>query len=213
MALWILKGSPTSSSKTSIIVLTAGIITFFGLNYFKTKIQKIEMFLIIFLCVFVFLQASIDIIGMIITATGRDSTLTGRIPLWKEVIRMASDHPILGAGYSGFWTPDVREQMWSKFTWMPQSPHNGYIDVYINLGLVGLFLLTGVILSAYRKIKNRLLTDFNLGRFQLSLLLMILLYNIAESSFTKGQSMLWFVFLIIAMGTGKLHFVKRNYGR
>ncbi len=76
--------------------------------------------------------------------------------------------------------------------------HNGYLEIYLNLGLIGLFLLIGVIVSSYKKILKTFMFDFDYGRFQMGFLITALVYNIAESAF-KGLHLVWYIFLLISV--------------
>jgi len=48
----------------------------------------------------------------------------------------------LGYGYNGFWTDDSRavQYIWAMITWKAPSAHNGYLDIVLQIGLVGLAL-------------------------------------------------------------------------
>jgi len=98
----------------------------------------------------------------VIAAFGRDDTFSGRTTLWHGAIAVASaDHPILGAGYRAFWTATgaagVRDyiQGWGR---LPGHGHNGYLDVWLELGWAGvalfaIFLLTMIVRLARRVLR------------------------------------------------------------
>jgi O-antigen ligase len=90
---------------------------------------------------------------------------------------------------------------WSRVTpeWRPGQGHNGYIDTYVELGLVGLGLLLIVIFIACSGALNDLQVNFDLGSLRLTLLLAIVINNITEASILKGTHMLWFIFLLVGM--------------
>jgi O-antigen ligase len=87
---------------------------------------------------------TIGLIGpeLVFHAVGRDASLTGRGPLWHEVLRVIAKRPLLGHGYAGFWNEDSREvqYLWLKIGWQAPDAHDGYLDVAVELGLVGLLL-------------------------------------------------------------------------
>ena len=76
----------------------------------------------------------------ILLLLGKDPTLTGRTGIWKLVIASAVKRPILGFGYRAFWTGLQGESAHLALTegWSPTGAHNGFLDVWLNLGLVGL---------------------------------------------------------------------------
>ncbi len=77
---------------------------------------------------------------LLMAASGRDASLTGRGPLWHEVIRVIGQRPLLGHGYAGFWNDESREvqYLWLKAGWRAPDSHDGYLDVLVELGVVGL---------------------------------------------------------------------------
>ena len=76
----------------------------------------------------------------------RDPSFTGRIPLWAASFQAALQRPLLGYGYSGFWNQDaiIVQYIWASIDWQAPSAHNGYIDIMLQIGLVGLVLYAWV---------------------------------------------------------------------
>lgn len=84
-----------------------------------------------------------------LAALGKDETLTGRTYLWSEAIRLGAEDPLLGVGYLAWWIPGFAEaeRLWSEFYINSRSGfhfHNTFLQIYVDLGLVGLalFILT-----------------------------------------------------------------------
>jgi O-antigen ligase len=88
--------------------------------------------------------------------------------------------------------------MWEKFPFRPNQAHNGYLETYVNLGLIGVFLLVGLLGATYRKARRSLLEDFEWGRFRLGYLCAAIVYNWTEAGF-KTVSLVFFLFYIIAI--------------
>ena len=207
MALWLLKGPPDSRSNTSIALFGVGLMVLIGLSLMKSHRDKIGKYLVLggiaAGLVFIVVQGfqtttGISIFEASVEATGRDTTLTGRTELWDDVLRIAADHPILGVGYGSFWIGNTHN-LWDKHIWGPTQGHNGYVDVYVELGIVGVLLLAGVIISAYRGILQTLKWNFDLGVLLFVYLTVIVLHNVTESSYLRGSVDLWFVFLLTAI--------------
>ncbi len=78
----------------------------------------------------------------IFSAAGRDANLTGRVPLWQELFRFAQARWLLGYGYNGFWNADSRnvQFVWQMVGWKAPNGHNGYLDIVLQIGVVGLLL-------------------------------------------------------------------------
>lgn len=76
-------------------------------------------------------------------------TLTGRVPLWGHLIEVyASDRPFLGYGYGAFWTAERLLDVSEYFAWPIYYSHSGYIEVLLDLGLVGLVLFVAIVFLA-----------------------------------------------------------------
>ena len=77
---------------------------------------------------------------LLMAASGRDASLTGRGPLWNEVLRVIAQRPLLGHGYAGFWNEESRDvqYLWLQAGWHAPDSHDGYLDVLVELGAVGL---------------------------------------------------------------------------
>jgi O-antigen ligase len=202
MSLWLLKGPAISTSKTSIFVFSLASTLLISSNLFRKTPKYFGRFVLSFGLTFYLLQIVSEIlfgdslINLMVTSSGRDITLTGRTDLWAELMKIGALHPILGVGYGGFWISSMAHKLWTVFTWIPESAHNGYLDVYLELGLIGLMILCGVVISVYNKNAKMMLNNFEYGRIGLIFCIMILIYNITESSFTKTTNLLWFLFLL-----------------
>jgi O-antigen ligase len=99
----------------------------------------------------------------ILAAMGRDDTFSGRTSLWEGAIAVAkAHHPILGAGYRAFWTDagadGVRDyiQHWAR---LPNHGHNGYLDVWLELGYAGVALFTVFVIVTVTRLVRRLLRE------------------------------------------------------
>jgi O-antigen ligase len=141
-----------------------------------------------------------------LAASGRDATLTGRTGIWQTVLSEPIN-PLLGTGYTSFWLGERLQRIWALY---PRTPliqaHNGYLEVYLNLGLVGLTLLGGVLWTGLRNARRRLhagsyetgnLDDSIFQTFTIAYIVAYLLYNITEATF-QGLSFLFIIFLFLA---------------
>jgi O-antigen ligase len=94
---------------------------------------------------------------------GRDDTFSGRTSLWTGAIAVAkATHPLLGAGYRAFWTDagagGVREYVldWAR---LPTHAHNGYLDVWLDLGVPGVLLFAVFIVVTVFRLARRVLRE------------------------------------------------------
>jgi len=75
--------------------------------------------------------------------------------------------------------------------------HNGYIDVYLNLGAIGVVLLAGVLVSNIKAIFKRLTSSPAFSSFGLAVWTVILFYNMTEAAFKSG--LLWMLLMLSAI--------------
>ncbi|WP_124728320.1 O-antigen ligase family protein [Staphylospora marina] len=130
---------------------------------------------------------------------GKDATMTGRTPLWSYAIAMAMREPWLGYGYYGFWhgMEGPSNSVWKVIQWKPPHSHNGFIDLWLDLGLigVGLFLagLVKFLIMAVRHVRfnNRWEDAWPLlyGAF-------MIVSNISESAIlTNNFNLFWVLYV------------------
>ena len=129
--------------------------------------------------------------------TGHSATLMGRMQLWRECLELHTN-PLFGVGFESFWLGDRLHLVKGGRPWQPNEAHNGYLEIYLNMGWVGLFMLFGLIIATFRKIRFELLSNPDWPRFELGFLAAILCYNLTESTF-RGLSLTWFIFFVIAI--------------
>jgi len=86
-----------------------------------------------------------------IALLGRTSdvaSLTGRVPLWQELLDYVHDRPLVGYGYESFWTRSRIEDISKSQEWAIESAHSAYLELMLNVGWIGLLLVVLVVLSA-----------------------------------------------------------------
>jgi len=194
MILWVLN---KANSATSLMCLIVGIsfLIVIKIPLIRKNVDSIGIYLLIAVIAYWILESTFGITRLIIESLGRNITLTDRTYIWKELLGMGTN-PLIGVGYESFWLGDRLTRIWADRS--INEAHNGYLEVYLNLGLIGLFLFLMVIVVAYRISKRELILDFDYGRFKMGLLVVSLFYNITEAGF-RGLSLIWFSFLLIAI--------------
>jgi O-antigen ligase len=83
-----------------------------------------------------------------------EGSLNGRAGVWDEISKYASQRPVLGYGFGGFWTPAHISEISKEEKWGIPNSHSAYLDYLLALGGVGLtayaFLLFAGIRRAFR---------------------------------------------------------------
>ena len=75
-----------------------------------------------------------------------------------------------------------------------QKAHNGYLELYLNLGWIGVALLAGLILISYPKVIATLRADPQTGSLGLAFFVAEVVYNYTEAGF-RMMFPLWIFFL------------------
>jgi len=198
MIAWL---TQMAKSSTSLACLMIGVAVLLVLGTRAIKFRHLGSYLIGGTLLFLLLDGTFNIYANGVALLGRDPTLTDRTQVWADAMGIVTD-PLLGAGFESFWLGERLEKMWAKWWWHPNQAHNGYIEVYLNLGLVGVAILLGWIVSTFHKIKKALLVNFEFGRFRLAFLFVVLAYNYTEATF-KGVSLVWTIFHLISIDYGR----------
>ncbi|TCJ19321.1 O-antigen ligase family protein [Flaviaesturariibacter flavus] len=128
----------------------------------------------------------------------RDLTFTGRTDVW-EIIRSdlaAQDRVATGFGSGGYWLSKEEYNPFShihELSWDPGQGHNGYMDVLVNTGVVGLVFVLLFLFAMIGSIFRRVPWSEPVAYF---LPLIVLFNNITEASLFREKH-LYFVLLLL----------------
>jgi exopolysaccharide production protein ExoQ len=140
---------------------------------------------------------SSNLLNFAVTMSGRDLTFTGRTEIWSELLRIGSQRPILGLGYGSLWLGDRGYDLWQKLG--VRQAHNGYIEVYLETGIVGVFLVIAMIIQAYRNILRTIDLSFEYGYLRFIYFMIIVTQNVTETTLLSAGTMMWLLFLVVAI--------------
>jgi exopolysaccharide production protein ExoQ len=194
MIWWLLRMAHSSTSNLSLLV---GVVLVVLLGRHFVKRNLIGTYLLVGLALVAVSEIAFGLSQHVALAMGKDPTLTGRTELWQQLFGFHTN-PIFGTGFESFWLGDRIRRFFELYRWHANEAHNGYLETYLNLGLLGLFLLIGVIISTFWKIRRELWQHFEWGRFELGFFVAAVVYNWTEAGF-KTLHPVWFVFYIIAL--------------
>jgi exopolysaccharide production protein ExoQ len=135
----------------------------------------------------------------------RDSTLTGRTQIWPVVQAVISTRPWLGQGWGAVWgNQQLNGQINRSVGFEIPHAHNGYLDVQVQVGEVGLILLLFVLLLvAVRGVAYYLKSDSSLSSWALILTVVLLVYNRVETSFSAPSTLFLIFATLVALGRTK----------
>jgi exopolysaccharide production protein ExoQ len=138
-------------------------------------------------------------------ALGRQSNLSGRTEIWAAVIPTVPNSTV-GAGFESFWiSPNVRilQRKLLDSGWYPplaeglNEAHNGYVEIYLTLGWIGLCLIALILIGGYRRAVKAFHCDPELGGLFLAYIATGAVYNITEAGF-RMLNPSW-IFLLLAI--------------
>lgn len=142
------------------ILISLSIVIYQNMSLDKFTRSKFN-YLISFICLFAlfFLVYSLanHSFNEFMFSIGKDPTLTGRTYLWERGINLIADKPLFGVGFQSLFYVgnNVAEDIWAIHH-VPSGAgfnfHNMYIDIAVELGLIGLFSYIYLIMVFIKRI-------------------------------------------------------------
>jgi exopolysaccharide production protein ExoQ len=195
MVFWLIQKADSSTALVCLI-LGSFLVVFMRTEIARRLIRYLGTYaLVVALGLFLFISVP-GLLTTFLEILGEDVTLTGRTELWGELMAEKLN-PLLGAGYQSFWLGPRAEVYWEKWSFHPNQAHNGYLETYLNGGLLALGLIVGLLLTTAARLKRKLIAGSSFARILFAYFVIILLYNWTEAMFNK-MSPIWFVQLLTA---------------
>jgi len=144
-------------------------------------------------------------LGKIFELVGRNSSLTGRIPLWKYLIGDVVNHNLLlGYGLGTVWVDETFQAKLAEALGWPflvVNGHNGFIDTFVYLGVIGLLILVAIVCltlvkAAIHIIKNKTLLSF----LPFITIVYVITANITISFFFEFETFHWALLICFLFG-------------
>jgi len=206
-----------SLSSTSIILLFL-IGTFYALFYsdelfsplgIGRTVSTLTVIVVVGLVTLIILTQP-DMLAVFTDIFGKDTSFSGRTDLWTYMMSEISKHPIIGAGYQGFWVVDNNAllALYKIFVWLPNQSHNGYIDIWNDLGIIGLILFVILIINYFVN-----LLKLNKTHTWKAFIFISLISNWQEATFFRpGQTLSDFIIISYLVLFFELHWqaVQKN---
>jgi exopolysaccharide production protein ExoQ len=136
-------------------------------------------------------------LNVFLSVLGRNSSLTGRVPLWIAIEHAIDRRFWLGYGYAIFWVRQSGSLQEVLATgWNALSAQNGYLDLGLDLGVAGLALFFCALISAIRRGVHALRRNMlRTPAWPLLLLLFFAVQNIHESDLLRLGTFMWIPFV------------------
>lgn len=141
----------------------------------------------------------------VLGALGKDATLSSRTYIWAAAIDMINQRPLLGYGYAAFWLgleSEYSAYVWSYAGWEVPNAHNGFIDLTLDLGYLGISVfLLGYLMNYLQAVKWAHLTKSLEGLWPLLYMTFILIASQSESVTLTYKDIFWMLYVAIALST------------
>ena len=138
---------------------------------------------------------------------GKDVTLTGRTGIWTAVLQSIFKRPLLGYGYQAFWLGLEGEsyRVILEVSWVLAQAQNGFLDVTLELGVVGLVIVLLIFAFAFRDaiaclLRSRDQQQLRAVEWYLAVVLLTLLYNLDESFLFEPKHLGSMMFVLACAG-------------
>jgi exopolysaccharide production protein ExoQ len=191
-----------STSKTALVLF---IFLYFALSVWHSYRWKGGQTI---LMIDLALLASLFLIGSIIdhwtgivSSLGKDPSMSGRTDIWIATLFQISQKPWFGHGYSGFWTEanpaaqGIGDSLFEGF--YTYNAHNGFLDILLDLGWLGLLLFMVGFLSTWAlALKYAYRPRASESSWPLAVMLLVTFYNLTESSLMK-DSINWVFYVCV----------------
>ena len=192
MAVWTLW---MANSVTSLSCFVMGGVIIVTTHWFKLGQKPAVAHTVVFvLLVISFSVVFLDAANGLLAALGRNPTLTGRTDIWTHVIPL-NPNALLGAGYESFWLGERLEKLWSVYWWRPNEAHNGYLEIFLNLGWLGVAQLGVLMVTGYRNAFAEFRSAPENGCVKLAYFAAASAYSFSEAGF-RELSPIWISFLL-----------------
>jgi multisubunit Na+/H+ antiporter MnhG subunit len=199
MTLWLLW---RGNSMTSICVLAmaSALMLLSGRPVFRSHPALVHLLVLVILGGTVY---ALFVQPTLVENLGRDPTLTGRTEIWAGVLSFPVSG-LVGAGYESFWLGQRLDQIFARFPDMLISEaHNGYLEMFLNLGWIGVSLLAVIIISGYRGASAAFRKDPDMGGLCLAWLVAAAIRGQTEAAF-RMLSNSWIFLLLAVMAASQL---------
>jgi exopolysaccharide production protein ExoQ len=198
------------SRAATAYLLTAIYVVYFVIMKTLHRFRKKDYFV---LCVL--LLGALSVVTVMIVATpdllfsllGKDSTLTGRTGIWSAAIDSISRRPLFGYGYQAFWLGLEGEsyRVILAVSWLLAQAQNGFLDVTLEMGAVGLAIVLLVFGFAFRDAGVCLFRSHDHAQLRavewyLAVVILTLICNFSESFLFEPKHLGSMIFVIACVG-------------
>jgi O-antigen ligase len=129
------------------------------------------------------------------------AAFTGRSQIWPILVDYISDHPLLGSGYGSFWSVGDASPIFVYGSgWLTKifQAHNGYLELAVQTGLIGLALALAVLVARPLILLFSAPLHRQTSRWLIcSILAFGCLHDLLESSLLDRANLTWVIMVIM----------------
>lgn len=212
LALILLSGarSTTSMINTSILLMALLVYQTFRFRY----ILMVPAFLSLVTLSGVLYSLYTEYSSLVFASLGKDPSLTGRTELWMYAWDMIEQKLWLGYGWGAFWggLDGPSGYIIRMAKWAVPNSHNGWIDLWLDLGFVGVFAYAaGFIINLIRSLWIARYTTHLYGLWPLVYLTYTLISTYTETGLVARNSIFWVLYVAISITMAEPDLDEENY--
>lgn len=201
-----------TQAKTSLVYTVIGLVAFLFVRVFKKNPASRKKVLLLGISTF---GGSATWICFnwerFVGALGKDPTITGRTVLWALSFTWIWKRPFLGYGYDAFWSdyygPAADFRAAAGWLEAPHA-HNGLINLWLDLGLIGVLIFVLGFVLAYRTAWNLAkVAKTAQGLWPITFLTFLGAYSLVETAFLSRNDLIWVLYVSL------LYRFSSNYGQ
>jgi exopolysaccharide production protein ExoQ len=198
MAVYLLH---VANSATSTTCFGLGAFLILAISFFKPARKPIAVWTLAIGIVSIAACAAFFNLAGLVEQLGRNADLTGRTDLWNYVLSQPVSR-VFGAGYESFWLGSRLATIERLSGQAPNQAHDGYIEILVNLGWIGITLLAIIILNGFWRITRAVVRDPEINCRPLAYFVAALIYNFTEAAFKMNDPM-WVFFVLAIVSVAK----------
>jgi exopolysaccharide production protein ExoQ len=186
-----------SQSKTSLIcfLVGAGLIAASYVKAWAGAMRWAGSCVLLFAGSFYALDSAFGLTEWVLGLLGRDATFTGRTDVWRVLLDL-NTNPVIGTGFCNFWSNEA--YLLKLPNWVAHSAHNGYLEVFLDGGWLGVSVLVVMLIAVWSRIGTHLRTGDQYAMVRLAVYLCIVIGSFSESHFGR-LGPLWFLFILTVL--------------
>ena len=163
----------------------------------------------------VFAMTVLPLFKPLFDAIGKDVTLTGRTPMWEQLINVMTNHnSFTGFGFTMFWKDEKAVKLFHegfrRNTWgntMTYGAHNTLLEMWLDVGLLGIAAYFFMFIFSFRNPERMSLIEYD---FTCSFVIWQTIKGLTERSYIPLHYQTLFLFLTV--GVASSAFARKREG-